>query len=862
MNAFIKPAVRLSLAVIAATGMLTSVSHAQTFHENDWVFVSSVHPFPYRHMRLKKSYANSPNDFTKFYPFIASNAYPGTLSGPGIWCYESKEIGVRDEVQNTPHFTVSTSTVDELLKRLKSHAKWMVSKGQSFEPVQTYATGPRYAFEKKIRFDVLKIDYFNYTLTPVGDQVNYVGCEPDLNFMAVNSQHSMKGSNFMTIGENVDELLNMPMLLDLMPMHELIHVHQNNHAPYKLAKLDLNRTGLSWLIEGTADAVGMHRVHTLHGGHKAVLRKIGPYSNKFYRRFYMLRNYNIPLGFEMANGDLDGLEDLAVLSAIDKKMMGALGYETNGFWFHIIERYLRKDAGKFTDLFDRLDTLSTQNTTRQVDNFLDKHDGKTLKGLEHVYPQFLAEFTNWWEVRTAKKISEEKWLKIAYSGCAKFDLTTSKTHEMKSLDISDYAAKCVDIKIDSEAAQRLNDVQFVVAGANQSSDDIYLAMSRIVGTKRGTTTCFDIVESRGISTAPCLMDPHQGFANWKGGAATPQRTLLRTFNVTDLQGVNGQAISLRLVVVRVPAKHYDVVGKLNRKKLDLTISLDLASLKPKSGSKPKKHAVMKYSARQGEGPVSPDGDTSIFDATLDDALRGNVATFGVPGLKSQALNQLIEVELIDDDDTNFAVGFFLQETLKVGVTGPVKVIGVLGERKINGSQVVSYQDPDYESTLEILENDEATLRIRGQVNVCAGPLSALLNEKADLCKTGDRLSYSIESAVAFPTLVNGESDFSLYSTPSYEAYKDLRMARMGMGPRQGSNSGSPNQVGGRSGNAGGTPGPVCSVIAPTGSCDCSCEAKTCFGRKTVNQSIRPQEKACRLTCGKRWKSCPVTGPTP
>lgn len=862
MGPFTKIIVRLGLLVLIATGSLTSLGHAQTFHDNDWVYVSSKHPENYT--VLKGPYDEGPDSSTLFYPFLASNAYPGALSGPELWCYSSKKSGLLGTVEKTGHYSLGTSLIDDILANLKRDSKWMVSSGQSFRSVYTYATGPRYNYTEGL--------IYGYSLEPVGDQVNYVGCSPGLNFMAVNAQHSDEGSNFMTIGRGVGEVKDRPMLLDMMPMHELIHVHQNNYAPYKIASFDRNNTSLSWIIEGTADAVAMHRVHTLHGGHRDVLRKIGPYSDKFYRRFYLLRNYNIPLSFEMANGDLDSLEDLAVLTAIDKRMMGALGYETNGFWFHIIERYLRKDAGKFTGLFSQLDTLSTQNTTRQVDRFLDKHDGDTLQGLEHVYPQFLAEFTNWWEFRNStgkNKISEKKWLNIAYNGCAKFDLHTGKTQATQSLDISDYAAKCVDVEISSAAAQRLNDVQLVVAGANQSSDDIYLAMSRIAGTKRGTTTCFDIVESRGISTAPCLMDPHQGFANWKGGAATPKRTLLRTFNVTDLQGVSGQAITLRLVVVRVPAKHYDVVGKLNRKKLDLTVSLDLAALQPKSGPKPKRRAVMKYSARQGEGPVSPDGDTSIFDATLDDALRGNAATFGVPGLKSQALNQLIEVELIDEDDTNFGVGFILQETLTEGMTGPVKVIGVLGERKIDGVQVVSHQDPDYDSTLEILEYNEATLNIRGQVNVCAAPMSSLLKLKdgEGLCQVGERLSYGVEGAVAFPTLVNGKSDFGLHASPAYDAYKDLRMARMGfggttVGAGQGANADGPPPTGDRSGNAGGTSGAVCPIIAPTGSCDCSCDAKICFESKAVSQSLQAPEKSCRLTCGKRWKLCPVSGPTP
>jgi hypothetical protein len=862
MRGFAQWAAHLGATVAAAIGLVTPQSYAQDFHINDWVYISSVHPKG--HTFLQGPYKEAPNSLELFYPFMASNAYPGALNGNALWCYSSrelgpdkiKELGPRNDIKKTGRYSLETSVIDDLLSNLKRDAKWMVSGGQSFGPVYTYATGPRYNF--------IDIPILGYSLDPAGDRVNYVGCSPGLNFMAVNAQHSTEGSNFMTIGENVGDARDKPMVLDLMPMHELIHVHQNNYAPYKLAKYDRRKTGMSWLIEGTADAVAMHRVHTLHGGHKAALRKIGSYSDKYYRRFYLLRNYNIPLNFEQPNSSLYALSDWAVVQAIDKRMWNALAYETNGFWFHIIERYLKKDAGKFTDLFGQLDTLATENVTQQVDLFLNKYDGDAQQGLEHVYPQFLAEFTNWWDVRTNKRISERKWLNAAYNGCKTFDLTTTQTHDTQPFDVSDYAGKCVDITIDSAAAQRLNDVQLIVAGADQSSDEIYIGMSRISGTKRGTTTCFDIVEARGTSTAPCLIDPYQGFANWKGGTATAKQTLLRSFNVTDIQGVAGQDIKIRMVVVRVPAKHYDVVGKLKRKTLDLSVSLDLAALTPKAGLKPKKRAVMTYGARQDEGAVSPDGDVDVMDATLEDALRGRVGTTGVPGGQSSVLNQLISVELIDENETNFSVGFILQEALTEGMTGPVKVIGVMGERKINGAQVVSFQDPDYESRLEILDYNEATLRIEGQVNVCAGPQSLLFKEGADLCRDGERLSFGVDGAVAFPTLVNGQSQFSIYSTLSYEAYKDLRMARLQMDPRAaaigvGPVTGvAPNQ----SGEAGGTPSAVCRILAPTGSCDCSCDAKTCFASKTADQSLSGQEKSCRLTCGKRWQSCPAAGPTP
>jgi hypothetical protein len=378
-------------------------------------------------------------------------------------------------------------------------------------------------------------------------------------------------------------------------------------------------------------------------------------------------------------------------------------------------------------------------------------------------------------------------------------------------------------------------------------------------------TCYDIVEQRGPKTAPCLVDPHQGFANWKGGASVAKKTLLRTFNLTDLKGSNGQALELRLVVVRVPAEHYDVVGKLKRKKLDLTVSLDLASLKAKSKPASKKRSVMNYGARQGEGPVAPDGSKSVMNASLEDALRGNVNRFGAPGAGAM-MKQLIGFELLDEDETNFSVGLLLNEPLKEGVTGPVKVTGIMGERTLDGKKVVSVQNPSKKSTLDILEYDEATLRVKGEVNVCAAPLSKLMSEEtADLCRAGEELSFEVEGSVAFPNLVDGETEFTLHRTEAYDAYKNLRMERLAQrGLSFGSGPSGPDGAPGPAqppisppGGAGGEVGNnlLCSVFDDRQRCSCTCENKACFDQNNTANRLLPKEKACRLTCGKKWSQC-------
>ncbi|MEM1088301.1 MAG: hypothetical protein AAGH90_11270 [Pseudomonadota bacterium] len=789
---------------------------------------------------------------------MTANSYPGVLNDdvPALWCVKPQALsGDRTPGSAEYLYTLSSGFIDDILNRLEKNSAWMTQSDQSFQPIKTYASGPLYAPTGN--------QLIGPSLEPTGKTVNYLGCAEKISIMAVSAIHTPDNSLYMSIGQDAEDFDKSPMLKDFAPMHELIHVYQGNTAPFKQAKYSTGDVSLSWVSEGTADAVALLRLEALYRGHGGVMRIAGPYTNRFYRRFYKLRNYNIPLNFRPDKVEFQNFSERRLAYGIPNKMWAQLGYETNGFWYHIVERYLEKDGGKLTGLFGRMTSSGIKKMTWNVDAYLDQHDGAAMDGLEHVYPQFLAEFTNWWDYRTAGRITEQKWLSIAFNGCEIFDLSATKTKLTKPLEISDYAGKCVDLKVDKAAAKRLNDIQLLVAGADQGADEIYIGVSRVKGSKRGETTCYDIVEQRGVRTAPCLIDPHQGFANWQGGAKEPKRTLVRTFNLTDLQADSGQDVMIRFVVVRVPAKHYDVMGLFKRKTLDLTVSLDLASLKSKSNSPSKKRSVMNYGARQGEGPVAPDGSTSVMNATLEDALRGNLNRMGAPGAGAM-MKRMIGFELLDENETNFSVGLLLSQPLKEGVTGPVDVTGVMGERTLDGKQVVSIQNPRKESTLDILEYDEATLRVKGEVNVCAAPLPKLMSEEtSDLCRAGEELSFEVEGAVAFPNLVDGETEFTLHRTEGYDAYKDLRMERLAQrglsfGPGSGGPTGPappPISPSGCPGDNLGDNPPLCLILDDGQRCSCTCENKACFDQKSAANNLRPQEQACRLTCGKKWNTC-------
>ncbi|MEM1402241.1 MAG: hypothetical protein AAGG55_02815 [Pseudomonadota bacterium] len=764
-------------------------------------------------------------------------------------------------------FDVSYSFVDRLRAALKRNAQWLDRRPQRIPQITSYASADRYSYRKL----PLIAPYISAT----GGSVNYFGCTPTESFLAVNSQHSKDGSNFLRFGRSAELLGRDEILVDYTSTHELIHIHQNNVAPYKrkaLPKADINP---DWIIEGIADAVGARRAHVSHGGYPAIMGRIGPRSNGFYRRLYFLRNYNIPLNFSpnLVGTGVKGKKRLAgysraeyqVLSQIEMSMLKNLDYETNGFWFHVLDRYLDYNVGGFADLYRRMDTPSLTRLTQQVDSFLDGEDGGAMRGLEHVYPQFLAEFANWWEVRTAKRIGETKWLNVAFNGCRDYSLSATAASKELNIELSEYAGACLDITIDGASAADFTELQLAVRAEDSLADEVYLGMARIRGSREGEQSCFDVVESRGIQTAPCLIDPRQGILHWKHAAQQKPPMLARSFNVGGVRGKQGQDLFMRIILTRVPSSHRDLVGELERRRFSVAVSADYAQLKSKKARDPRSKAVSRYGKRQGEGAAATAGGMAAADANRLDALRGRVNTpFG--DTKVSISGTQLSVALESEDGASFLVGFQMKEPLEPGVTGAVEATAIMGATDESGSEVVAYQDPDKKSELNISNHDDLSLTFDGTARLCVLPTSKLLNfadPPTDFCEAGRRESYEISGSVAFPTVLTSSDAYVFQGSEALDAYQDLRLARMGLLPSGGASGGSTSsgpatQSTSSGGNFRGEMAPMggsCSITNPDGACDCSCESRRCFEKKRDNDALRGQEAACPLTCGKRWRQC-------
>jgi hypothetical protein len=238
-------------------------------------------------------------------------------------------------------------------------------------------------------------------------------------------------------------------------------------------------------------------------------------------RFYMARPYFLPLN--MSSSSIENRDPGSVYEGFDfsdvplfrNGVYSQIGYATNGFWIHVSERYLGGQISRVSELYDRLDEDAMYNVTNWVDYFLDQNDG-AFSGLEHVLPQFLAEYEGWWDDEVGYNcLTEELWHTVGFNGCEELridDVTTSATLE---LEVVVYSGRCIDVVLAQPLAELSPELQFAAySTANaEIAKQLQLAVARIrnadalgeaplppSNASSGDVTCFDQVE-RGLCVA-------------------------------------------------------------------------------------------------------------------------------------------------------------------------------------------------------------------------------------------------------------------------------------------------------------------------------------------------------------------------
>lgn len=765
--------------------------------------------------------------------YWASNP-EGAIPGSIFWKWIARHQRAWDDHDGCFGKPLKKETMRTSETILRSAFRWYLGKNYGDESLHYRPHGPR-------------VRYTSDGVKRLDGEANYVTCK-DEGFMETTTVGQVT-ANRISVGPQTNALLKYLPNFHLSAAHELGHVIQYNHAPLKQsnnATYRYSKNG-SWIIEGAADAGAI--MYTRDALNKVYF---GPYANKYYRRFFLSRAYNIPLNYPHKEQSWrkvgsPGPLQASLLAEIEKKTLDNLYYQTNGFWFHVIERYLKGDPRKLNKLYDSMTGPAvTRNATRLVDRWLDSLD-EGLDGLEHVLPQFLTEYASWSDHRFGGAMSEKKWLDLGFGGCRKLDLTSTLDPSASvTLDLAEYAGDCIRVVLNPTAAAALRpdlqiriDEPVDILDQVDMIDEVYLGWAK-GGTFKGAHDCYEVasdVDEYPGKIAPCLLTPEDGLKH-----EHYQRYLY-------LPEVEDEMI---FVVSWVPQKIEDAHRDFRVTKVKVTVSLDRASMSTGANDtterKGGKRATTDYSGKHGRAPVTAESDKPAAEATPRDVFTGNFATLPaqVPPQIAQALDRQKDASITvrADTDDNIpsneapAVTFIFREPLEPGDAGPLKVYALS-----SGDNRTGLQNPDRESRLVIDTYDDDTLSFHGTAHVCEGDLTTASMAGVDkpLCEIFPPRTYEVSGAIAFPTVRNSVA--RLKQPPisdAYRKYQDLRLGRLEQ------RLGTPGLLVPRP-EAGGGPGGGAGWGRHTkGDCDCSCNS----------QDRSDETLQCRLLCGKIWAQCP------
>lgn len=894
---------------------------AQSFEHDEWRYVAS-HPsdHPLYHSSML---ARDPNTFEPLAGLV-DNTYPTNLTADSdLTCdYDRDWLQVYNAVGRDgpfglpgPEFSVTAEFVDDLLSIFADAASWLDERG--FAAVHTYANMPEYD-----RVEDAETGEVRYE--PTGDRVNLIGCNPESGFLQTHFTGNDDSAHAIEFGTGAADLRQTNALaFRLTSVHEFMHVYPYNHAPAFLEGGP--RARHHWISEALPDAIALRYVADRVGGYDALFAhpdmaawfpQSDSMPSRYSRRFYQARPYFIPLNLTVSAGHegspagfYSGASD-ELIGAVIERDYNQLGYLTNGFWTHVMERYLGNDPSSFHGFLQTLERGDLDRLMDRTDAWLDDlHDPMT--GIEHVFPQFLAEYEGWWDGRVDYNgMSEDRWLDYGFNGCEEIELGLGDTAAELEIEVASYAGRCIDIVMPSLAASQTPDID-IAAWVDRDPvmvNHLYLAQARMrnVTVYQGEplpgggygddASCYELVEAGTVPRGGCLLDPEQGEVHW---SSTGRTVTARTFNVSEVGNSGARNVRLRFILAFAHSGNLESSTHMSARDVNLVATVTFADLEEDgagSGGGGGKARLRRqigagdgsgftvvYGHRRSRGPIGTNrGGAEAGQADFADIFTGNVAIPGMTGndemaeaMREAGNRMLTLAEDRADGRQGRTIGFLLEHPLEPGHTGPVTANGLF---EAPDGRSVGIQDPDRPTRLVIEDHTEYTLRFNGEVNVCIfDPMQMAMNagnRRPDPCRDGERRRFEVSGAVGFPGIVSGRSSFTRQTTPELEAYQNLRLSRISqlMGDRFGPGpSGPPTMpdipmpsgpAPSSSSGQGASPdrdsGPrQCDdpILDDRGQCDCSCEAFTCLEVRADARTITPPEMQCAMQCTGAWTQC-------
>ena len=598
-------AAMLAFASLAAIGQPAS---AQPFENAEWRFVGrSVEPALEDPIMYTDRLLVYP-DVDPHIDAIVERTYPtnigrGELGCQMFWPFNGDAISF---------YPLDGDFIDDLLATLTDATSWLTERG--FDPIHTYARMPEYTRATDPITGEIK-----YTRT--GPTVNLVGCRHQSGFVGAQNAATPNAAFPIRISAGLADLRDAnPTTFRMTTVHEFMHVYQHNLSSGTASGRTTHTD--HWVNEALPDLAGLAYLSDRAGGYDTLMRSddIAPFDpwrsdlrHAASIRYYQARPYYLPLNLQALNAGENQTRasysgfDMNDVPSFRAALFGLIGYQTLGFWNHVTERYFDGDIVRTLDLYKRLDVPAMDNVTRQVDLFLNENDGP-LKGLEHVLPQFLAEYEGWWDdYINYNGMTEALWNLYGFDTCRRIELTDDTPYGILEIDIATYAGRCIDVVLTPEVAALSPEIQMAAYGAEGSdvaaqqalADHLYLGFSRLRGAATldgsptppadpasGDVTCFNQVERGRIRVASgetCLLDPRQGVVVFN---ATRRQVQARTFNISEVSNLSSDEITIRLILTHAPTPMIDIDLDMMAKPVVFVATLDFAGLKEESASGP------------------------------------------------------------------------------------------------------------------------------------------------------------------------------------------------------------------------------------------------------------------------------------
>jgi len=711
--------------------------------------------------------------------------------------------------------------------------------------------------------------------------------------------------SIVTLNPRFSEAFSSPTLLRAIG-HEMVHVVQNAYALKTKPNTDHCGQDAGWFLEGTADALSVDISRRTYPSYNPPLLVRGSKS------YYGLRPYHRALTWSPKEDEAGYLDRHGHPVIPD--------YRTSSLYMHLADHYFGGEYG-WLDGFFRVPEPKTggDDWLAWFDELLEKGTTGPKLPLYLVFPDFLGNYATW-GTRKHPHLGEERWLEPSFGGCRYVGLSRAEPVRELDLELEPISGQCLRVWSTDVAPGEVAQVKVMVYGRSEEEvDNLHLAVARmsakVLELGGGEYDCWQLSKShRGEPV--CISKPYTGRkgAEKDSGVKEDQGAAgwAKTWASVHQEGTDGLLDNL-YVLAHAPveptiARH--AAGKERNQRVRVVVALDYPTFSTTTHGAAGKTTAAIDNQRIDPVPMASgeDATAGLLAAAAGDPeaisklpfLMNNVPSLASAGIAAPAGRDGISSVTIERAEASAQGGSVeLEPTLQLqllvadatipfGATGsyPAYVMGndvaAMSEFTRGASTAALMANPQAvaasllapqmtnlykdrpSATIEVLEFDDALLRLRVSGQYCKG---SDWDPQGERCRAPQR--FSGEILKPFGWTYDPKSPFVSVDTPGMAIYRRqmhelLRRRGLPLPPMPGTAPPAPGGGGPDDGDGGGGPG------SDTGGtlCDCSCEAferLRQLGKENKEQGAeRPAAEMtalarCSMECMGAWMSCPKKG---